>query len=76
MASDPAIDFSNMSLSERILLAQDLWDSIARDAEDLPIPEWQREELERRLRRLDRGDVQSRPWAEVLAEAKERLRQS
>ena len=35
-------------LEERIQLVEDLWDSIAADAERLPLPESHREELARR----------------------------
>lgn len=75
MADSQAVDIASLSLSERIILAQDLWDSIVRDAGTIPVLEWQREEIHRRLDRLNQGDADTRPWSDVLAEAKERLRQ-
>lgn len=38
----------NLTLSERIQLVEDLWDSIAAEAESLPLPDWQARELARR----------------------------
>ena len=45
-------NLEQLPLAERILLVEDLWDSIARSHEaDLPIPEWQKAELMRRKRK-------------------------
>jgi putative addiction module component (TIGR02574 family) len=41
------MDFSHLSVSERLQLVEDLWDSI--DDEQIPLPDWHREELDRRL---------------------------
>jgi putative addiction module component (TIGR02574 family) len=38
-----------LSVAERIQLAQDIWDSIAADASNLPLTDAQRQELDRRL---------------------------
>ena len=55
----------DLPLAERIELVEDLWDSIAADAERLPLPESHREELARRrgAYRVDPGRVV--PWEEV-----------
>ena len=47
---------------ERIELLGDAWDAIAATPEDVPIPQWHVEELERRL--AD-GDANYIPWGEV-----------
>jgi len=53
-------------LAERIQLVEDLWDSIARtQGEDLPVPEWQKAELERRRQEYLRNPESARPWSEV-----------
>jgi len=36
-----------LSCAERIQLAEDLWDSIAKEADQIPVPDWQIEEVER-----------------------------
>ena len=42
-------NLEQLPLAERILLVEDLWDSIAQSHEaDLPIQEWQKAELMRR----------------------------
>jgi putative addiction module component (TIGR02574 family) len=37
-----------LTLSEKLQLVEDLWDSIATDPTQVPVLEWQREELSRR----------------------------
>ena len=39
-----------LSTPEKILLVEDIWDSIASDASSVPVPRSHREELDRRLR--------------------------
>lgn len=67
---DRALDLLNkpLSVSERLDLIGLLWDSIPDD--ELPIPEWHREELERRLAAADANPTAAIPWEDV----KKRLR--
>ncbi len=59
-------ELEKLSLAERVQLVEDLWDSIARShAEDLPVPEWQNVELERRKREYLRNPDSAKSWAEV-----------
>ncbi|MBN1362607.1 MAG: addiction module protein, partial [Sedimentisphaerales bacterium] len=41
-------ELKKLPLAERVQLVEDLWDSIARSSEDLPMPAWQKAELARR----------------------------
>jgi putative addiction module component (TIGR02574 family) len=58
-------DFSQLSPVERILLAQDLWDSAREEAQALPLTTEQQAEIERRLAALDAGTMPAYPWDEV-----------
>ena len=40
-----------LSTPEKILLVEDLWDSIASEESGVPVPQSHKEELDRRLRR-------------------------
>ena len=40
---------ANLPLAERLELVEAIWDSIAEDAPSVPMPDWHREELDRRL---------------------------
>ena len=45
----PIMDFSRLTVAERIQLAEDLWDSLAEAPEVLELTDAQRDELDRRL---------------------------
>jgi len=66
--SDVAI--KQLSVAERLDLIGELWDSIPDSLEELPIPDWHREGLERRLAAADADPDGAIPWEEV----RERLR--
>jgi putative addiction module component (TIGR02574 family) len=68
--SSPAIDIQKMSPEERLHLIEALWESLRTRPESLPLTPAQREELDRRLDELDRGETETIPWEEV----KQRLR--
>lgn len=65
----PLPNLDQLSTSERLQLVQDLWDSIAADAESVPVTEAQKEELGRRLSAYREDRDAGAAWAEV----KERL---
>jgi len=41
-------ELEKLSVAERLQLVEDLWDSIARSTAEVPIPQWQKDELARR----------------------------
>ncbi len=59
-----------LPVQERIQLVQEIWDSIAVTPEQVPVPEWHKRELDRRLDNPDPGPSLS--WEET----RERIRQS
>ena len=53
-------------MADRLKLIEDLWDSIEAEASDtLQLPDWQREEIDRRLNSLAAGASTGALWAEV-----------
>jgi putative addiction module component (TIGR02574 family) len=65
-ASLPA-DILQLSVSERIQLAQDIWDSIAAESGAIPLTDAQREEIDERLAEGQAHRAAGTPWAEVKA---------
>ncbi|MFQ5779364.1 MAG: addiction module protein [Nitrospiria bacterium] len=41
-------EIDRLSLPEKLLLVEDVWDSVALGNSALPIPQWQKEELDKR----------------------------
>lgn len=68
--SDVAI--KQLSVAERLDLISTLWDSIPDSLEELPIPVWHREELERRLAAADANPDAAIPWEEVRQRLREK----
>lgn len=64
----------SLSVEDRLQLVEAIWDSIAADAEQLPLSDAQRHELERRLADDLAHPDQGVPWEEVRAQALARLR--
>jgi len=48
---------------ERLRLVEDIWDSLAATADRMPIPDWHRQELDRRL--ADRTEQATLAWTDV-----------
>jgi putative addiction module component (TIGR02574 family) len=63
------LGLDRLSIEERLHVAEAIWDSVVRDVELSPLPEWQRAELERRLADSVANPDAVQPWAEVEAEA-------
>jgi len=61
---DPAA-LRELPVAERLRLIEDLWDSIDAEADSLPLPDWHRAEIDRRLDTLDTTGAVGAPWEEV-----------
>ncbi len=69
-----SLGIDRLSVSDRILLVQEIWDSIALSVEQMPLTEAQRTELDRRLAALEADPNNVIPWEEVEARALARFR--
>ena len=65
-------DVADMSVAERILLAEDIWDSIAADSKAVPITEEEKAMLDRRLRAMRKRPRPGSTWEEVKARLRSR----
>jgi putative addiction module component (TIGR02574 family) len=70
MKKTPLTEVLELSVSERILLVEDIWDSIAAFPESVPLTDIQKQELERRLEAYHKNPVLGSPWEEVVARIK------
>jgi putative addiction module component (TIGR02574 family) len=67
MSSHPLlkVDISELSVAERIQLAEDLWDSILEQQGELALSEAQQQELDRRLENYQKNSASGSSWEEV-----------
>ena len=63
-----------MSVEEKIDYVQALWDRIAADENQVPVPDWHREALGERLADYRANPDQGRPWEDVEADLLKRRR--
>lgn len=65
MATVDIKEILRLSVSERIQLVEEIWDSIASHPASLPVTEAQKVELDRRLADYRADPNQGRTWEEV-----------
>jgi len=56
-----------MSVAQRILIVEEIWDSIAENPDSLPLTHNQKQELDKRLDSYYENPDAGRPWEEVKA---------
>ncbi|AFY42143.1 addiction module protein [Nostoc sp. PCC 7107] len=59
------VEISELSISERIQLAEDLWDSILTDSNAVTLSEEQKQELDRRLELHHQNPTRGSSWEQV-----------
>ena len=62
-----------LSVEDRLALAQQIWDSIAEEVNCLPLSKVQQQEVDRRLAAHRANPQAAIPWEQVEAEARARL---
>jgi putative addiction module component (TIGR02574 family) len=67
-----SLGIDRLSVAQRILLVEEIWDSIAAEAEDLSITEAQKQDLQRRLAAYETNRHAGSTWEEVKARLQER----
>lgn len=58
-------EIKKLAQDQRLSLVQEIWDSIARENDHLPLPVWQKEELEARFQQYRDGKLEMYNWKEV-----------
>jgi len=52
------IEINQLKLSEQLVLVEDIWDSIAANNAEIPISEWQKQELDSRYKAYQSGNME------------------
>jgi len=72
--ANPALNLDDLTPEQKLRLLEEVWDSLAADPSAVPLTEWQRRELDRRLDEMDREGPTGIPWKRVLSEIEGRSR--
>ena len=62
----------DLSPSEKLQLVEDLWDDLASTPEEVPVHDWQKEELARRKANLLKNPGSGLTWDEVQRRVRSR----
>lgn len=63
-----------LSVDERIELVGSIWNGVAGSQDEIPIPDWLGEELDRREAEVDADPDEGVPWEVLRQELRERFR--
>ncbi len=66
-------EIKKLSVAERILLVEDIWDSIISSGEDLLLSDEQKRELDSRLDAYYKNPKEGKSWEEVRKNIKSKL---
>ena len=73
-ASIKSLGIDRMPVEERLILVEEIWDSIAADSAAVPLMDAQRAELQNRIEEDDANPDDVTPWEQVKASTLTRLR--
>jgi len=66
-ATMKSLGIDQLSAAERLLLAEEIWDSIGEEEDAAPLTEAQREDLQRRIAEYEANPRAGSSWEEVKA---------
>jgi putative addiction module component (TIGR02574 family) len=72
MSPITTLDIERLTVEQKLDLIAQLWDSIPKKGEALPIPDWHRRELKKRIADADANPGTMIPWEELRAELRGR----
>ena len=64
------LPLEKMSLKEKLLALEELWDDLSHNPEAVAVPEWHKSELDARMQKVAEGQAEFEDWATI----KQRLR--
>ena len=67
-------EIKELTLSEKLLLVEDIWDSIVADNSEIPVPVWQKDELDKRYKEYKAGDLKLHNWEEIHNQLREKYK--
>jgi putative addiction module component (TIGR02574 family) len=62
-----SLGIDQLSVDDRLLLLEEIWDSIAADPEAMPVTDAQKQDLQERLDAFQENPQAGTPWEEVKA---------
>jgi len=67
------LPLNDMTVFEKLQLMEVLWEDLSRNADALESPEWHRDVLDERERRIASGEAQFSNWEQAKADIRNRV---
>jgi len=67
-------EISKLNPAEKLILVEDLWDSIAQSNSELPMPQWQKQELDKRYKEYKARTLNIHDWQSVHEEIRNKYK--
>lgn len=67
------LPLKDMTVAEKLQLMETIWEDLSRNSDALESPEWHREVLEERERRIDSGEARFSDWEQAKAAIRKRV---
>ncbi|MBI5215141.1 MAG: addiction module protein [Ignavibacteriae bacterium] len=68
MSANVTEEIKKLSIPERLLIVEEIWDSIAQENQSFELTQGQHDELDRRIESLKENPTQGRTWEEIKSE--------
>lgn len=69
-------EVSRLGLSEKLMLVEDIWGSIAASNSEIPMPMWQKRELDKRYEEFKKGKIELHDWEEIHKSLREKIHET
>lgn len=70
------VEVERLDLSEKLMLVEDIWDSIAESNSKLPMPAWQKKELDKRYDAYQRGELNLHSWEDINKSIRKKINEN
>ena len=67
-------EIGKLNLAEKLILIEDVWDSIAQSNSELSMSEWQEQELDKRYKEYKAGEQNLHDWQSVHEEIRNKYK--
>jgi hypothetical protein len=68
-----ALPLDQMTLGQKLMAMEALWDNLCRDETQIPVPEWHKQLLDERQRQIDAGEARFIDWDAAKARIRDRI---
>jgi hypothetical protein len=68
-----ALPLDRMTIAEKLMAMEALWDNLCRDETQIPVPDWHKELLDERRRQVESGEATFADWETAKARIRERI---